>query len=231
MGKAIKQSNVPRDQLFITTKVHHNIDNEVGIHQAIDISLQKLQLDHVDLYLLHQPYFAKGDKKKLQAAWAQMEEVAALGKAKSIGVSNFLKDDLDAILETCRVRPANNQIEFHPYLQHGNLVQYMKNKDITVSAYGPLSPVTRAPGGPLDPVLDSLAKKYAVHPGEILLRWCVDRGIVPVTTSSKEQRMSDMMRIFAFQLNPREVDEITEVGKQHHFRGFWKDKFAPNDRS
>jgi diketogulonate reductase-like aldo/keto reductase len=231
VGKAIKQSSVPRDQLFITTKVHRNIDNDVGIHQAIDLSLKKLQLDHVDLYLLHQPFFANGDKKKFQDAWTQMEEVAALGKAKSIGVSNFRKDDLAAILETCRVRPANNQIEFHPYLQHGDLVAFMKNQDITISAYGPLTPVTRAQGGPLDPILDSLAKKYAVHPGEILLRWCVDQGITPITTSSKEQRMSDMMRIFAFQLTPKEVENITETGKQHHFRGFWKDKFADDDRS
>jgi hypothetical protein len=160
-----------------------------------------------------------------------MEEVLASGKTKSIGVSNFGKKDLEAILETCKVRPAINQIEFHPYLQHEDLLQFHKNKDIRVSAYGPLTPITKVKGGPLDPMLESLAKKYAVNPGEILLRWCVDQNVLPITTSSKEQRLSDMLRIFTFQLTPKEVEEISEKGNSHHFRGFWQDKFDKDDRS
>lgn len=107
LGQAIKESKVPRQELFVTTKVLPHIDD---IPAAIDRSLKKLGLDHVDLYLIHAPFFAKGDKTALQAKWADMEEVAASGKAKSIGVSNFGKKDLDAILETCKVRPAINQI-------------------------------------------------------------------------------------------------------------------------
>lgn len=228
LGTAIKQCKVDRERLFVTTKVHQSIDD---IHAAIDRSLKKLQLDHVDLFLIHQPFFAKGDKKKLQDAWTKMEEVAALGKAKSIGVSNFLKADLDAILETCRVRPAINQIEFHPYLQHGDLLEYMRNKDIRVEAYGPLVPVTKAQGGPIDSLLEALGKKYAVNPGEILLRWCVDLNVVPVTTSSKEQRMSDMLRIFTFKLTPKEIQEISDTGNTHHYRAFWNKNFDANDRS
>lgn len=181
--------------------------------------------------MIHAPFFAGGDETVLQDAWAEMEKVAAAGKAKSIGVSNFLKKDLDAILKTAKVRPAMNQIEFHPYLQHGDLLTYHKNKDIKVAAYGPQIPVTKAKGGPLDSVLASLAKKYAVNEGEILLRWCVDQDVVPITTSSKEQRMSDYLRIFTFKLTPAEVEEISKVGNSHHHRGFWGDKFDANDRS
>lgn len=228
LGDAIKQSGVSRDKLFVTTKV---ITNIADIPAAIDTSLKKLGLDYVDLYLIHAPFFAKGDDAELQKKWAQLEEVAASGKAKSIGVSNFLKPHLEAILKTAKVRPAINQIEFHPYLQHGDLVAYHKNKDIKLAAYGPLLPITKASGGPLDPLLASLAKKYAVSPGEILLRWVIEQGIVAVTTSSKEQRLSDYLRVFTFKLTPKEVEEISSVGKEHHFRGFWNHIFGDEDKA
>ena len=160
-----------------------------------------------------------------------MEEVQASGKAKSIGVSNFLKPHLDAILETAKVRPAMNQIEFHPYLQHGDLLAYHKNKDIRVAAYAPLTPLTRAQGGPVDGVIQSLAKKYAVSPGEILLRWAIEQNVLPITTSSKEQRLSDMLRVFTFKLTPKEVGEVSSEGNKNHHRGFWKHVFGANDKS
>lgn len=89
--------------------------------------------------------------------------------------------------------------------------------------------MVRAAGGPLDPLLDKLAKKYAVNPGEILLRWVIDQNIAAITTSSKEQRMSDMLRAITFKLTPREVEEISEIGKTHHFRAFWGHIFDQND--
>lgn len=228
LGEAIAKSKVSRNKLFVTTKVTTNIQDIPG---AIDTSLKKLGLDYVDLYLIHEPFFAKGDDAELQKKWSQMEEVAASGKAKSIGVSNFLRPHLDAILATAKVRPAINQIELHPYLQHGDLLAYHKSKDIKVAAYGPLLPITKFKGGPLDPLLESLAKKYAVSQGEVLLRWIIDQGVVAVTTSSKEQRLSDYLRVFAFNLTPKELEQISEQGATHHGRGFWNDKIAADDKS
>jgi len=160
-----------------------------------------------------------------------MEEVQASGKARSIGVSNYLQPDLEATLQTATVVPAVNQIEFHPYLQHGSLLPFLQKKGILGQAYGPITPATKAKPGPLDDLLAQLAKKYYVNESEICLRWCIDKGVVPITTSAKEQRMSDYMRACAFKLNPKEVSDIDKLGNEKHFRGFWTAKFGPNDRS
>ena len=160
-----------------------------------------------------------------------MEKVKKSGKAKSIGVSNYLQPHLEAILATATIPPSINQIEYHPYLQHKNLIPFHNKHNIAVAAYAPLTAATKASPGPCDPILQQLAKKYYVSEAEISLRYCIDQGIVAITTTGKEERMGDYLRAMTFSLTPREVTEISEAGQKKHFRGFWQAKFSEEDRS
>ncbi|TVY84880.1 NADPH-dependent conjugated polyketone reductase C1 [Lachnellula suecica] len=228
LGQAIKESGLPREKFYITTKISGIKVQDTK--QAFELSLKKLGLDYVDQYLIHAPFFAKGPED-LQAKWADMEAIHASGKAKTIGVSNFLKPDLEAVLKTAKVVPAINQIEYHPYLQHDGLVEFHNKHGIATSAYAPLTAVVKAKPGPLDGTYEKLAKKYGVTPGEIALRWVLDQGIVVLTTSSNEQRLKGFLKVSQFKLTSEEVEEISKIGKQKNFRGFWQDKFAADDWS
>lgn len=232
LGAAIKEAAVPREKLYVVTKCTHVPGPDASIEDCFNTSLRKLGLDYVDLYLIHQPFFADGKPAEMHAKWAQMEAIKASGRARSIGVSNFLANHLDLLLEKATVPPAINQIEFHPYLQHGNLLEYHRSKGIAVSAYAPLTAVTKAKPGPLDTIYADLASKYGVTEGDIALRWVIDQSVVAITTSSKEERLKNFLaRVPIFKLTPAEVKTIVDKGHEKHFRGFWQVKFAKDDRS
>jgi len=229
LGVAIKESGLPREKIYLTTKISGIKVQDTKA--AFELSLKKLQVDYVDQYLIHAPFFANGSEEALQKKWADLEEIHASGKAKSIGVSNFLQKDLEAILKTAKIVPAINQIEYHPYLQHGDLVKWLKGKGIAVSAYGPLTAAVKASPGPLDATYKELAAKYGVTIGEIALRWVLDQGLVVLTTSGSADRLKGYLKVLTFKLTPEEIEKISTIGLQKHFRGFWKNKFADDDRS
>ncbi|KAK0127840.1 hypothetical protein ONS96_007341 [Cadophora gregata f. sp. sojae] len=226
LGLAIKESGVPREKLYVTTKIDGV--KPQNTQEAFETSLKKLGLDYVDQYLIHAPFFAKSPAD-IQAKWADLEAIHASGKAKSIGVSNFRKSDLEAILETAKIIPVINQIEFNPYLQHVELLEFQKKHGIKASAYAPLTAITKAAPGPVDGVYERLAKKYGVTTGEIALRWVVDQGIVAVTTSSNEGRLRQYLKSTEFELTKEEVEEITKEGKKKNFRGFWTWTYKDDD--
>ncbi|KAL2265554.1 hypothetical protein VTJ83DRAFT_6654 [Remersonia thermophila] len=245
VGAALSRANIPRSKLYITTKSSCTKGETIDL--ALTRSLRKLGTDYVDLYLIHSPFWA-GDiyspdpevraaaERALQEKWAEMEAAKDSGRVRSIGVSNFLKEHLEAVLKTARYPPVVNQIEFHPYLQHhdaeGGLLGYLKEKGIVAEAYGPLTAVTKAAPGPLDEVYESISKKHGVTPAEVALRWCVDQGVVAITTSAKEERLRGWVRpgVLGFELTKEEVEEIAQKGREKHFRGFWNDKFKEDDR-
>lgn len=161
-----------------------------------------------------------------------MENVKASGKAKSIGVSNYLRPHLEATLRTAVSPPVINQIEFQPYLQRANqYVPWMQENGIEIMAFKGLAPLTKGKGGPLDPILETLAKKYSVEPSAILLNWHNQQNIVAITTTRNPERLEQYKKALTFNLTPSEMEEITQVGLSHHFRAAHQKKFDVNDRT
>ncbi|EGW34748.1 aldose reductase [Spathaspora passalidarum NRRL Y-27907] len=233
IGAALVNSGVKRENIFITDKYFagdasfSNRSPHSNPYEALKADLKQLKLDYVDLYLLHSSYIKKETHGfSLTEAWGYLEKLKDEGLAKNIGVSNFTVEDLKTVLDSKpKYKPEVNQIEFSAYLQDQTpgIVQYSQENGILVEAYGPLGPITKGQGGPLDPVLAKLSKKYGKTEGQILLRWVIQKGVLPLTTSSKEDRIKSFVDIFSFELTPEEVDEITTVGKQKTVRQFAKE--------
>jgi diketogulonate reductase-like aldo/keto reductase len=161
-----------------------------------------------------------------------LESIKKSGKAKSIGVSNHLQPHVEAILEVATVIPAVNQIEFHPYLQRGNnYVQWLKEHGIQVTSYNGLTPLRKGIGGPLDGPLKEIAKKHGVSENAVLIQWQVQQNVVPITTSSKPERIVEYLQGVELKLSPEEAEEITRLGLSHHFRASQVARFDPEDRS
>ncbi|PVH79567.1 Aldo/keto reductase [Cadophora sp. DSE1049] len=228
IGVAIKESGVPREELFVTTKVLEGIND---VPATIKASLAKLQLDYVDLYLLHSPYVAKMPTD-LQNAWLAIEGVKQAGLAKSIGVSNHQRSHLETILEVATIKPALNQLEFHPYLQraHGYL-PWMRENGIEVASFNGLTPIRSGSPGPLNESLTRIAKAHGVSENAVLIKWQIEQRVIPVTTTTKEGRMVEYMAAVDLALTPEEIEEITKIGLTHHFRAWAPDRFDPDDRS
>lgn len=206
VGKALKDSGINRHELFITTKIWTLNFLSSRVIPSFDKSLDKLQTDYVDLLLLHFPV-----PKLRNSAWKKMEEIQGSGKAKAIGVSNYTIKHLEKLLKDCKIRPAVNQVELHVFLQQPDLLKYCKEQNIVVEAYSPL-----AHGYGLDnPVLAKLAKKHSKSPAQIMLRWCIEVGTVPLPKSSTPLRIEENINIFNFKLDESDMQEIRSLDANH----------------
>ncbi|KAK7207121.1 NADP-dependent oxidoreductase domain-containing protein [Myxozyma melibiosi] len=224
VGVAIKESGIPREEIFITTKVYQNVGDP---KKALEESLKLLQIDYVDLYLLHHPFITEEKYGiTLEKAWETLIELKAAGLTKDIGVSNWAVGDLERV-EGAKEYPAVNQIEFNPYLQNQTpgIVEYSQKKGLIVEAFTPLVSLTEK-GGPVDEVVDKLATKYGKDAGQIILKWVLARNVLPITTSAKPERQLSNFSLDGFELTPEEVEAINVAGSKKHVRKYWTAEYG-----
>ncbi len=207
VGKAIAKCGVPREELFITTKLWVQDASYEGAKKAIETSLQKLGLDYIDLYLLHQPM---GD---YIGAYRAMEEAYKEGKLKAIGVCNFYPNRLADLCETVEVKPAVNQVELHPFFQQENALALMKQYGVHPEAWGPFAEGNH--GIFTHPVLSAIGQKYGKSAAQVALRWNVQRGVTVIPKSVHRERMEQNMAIWDFQLSNEDMAEIAGLDIGH----------------
>lgn len=208
VGKAIKESGVSREDLFITTKVWNDDQGYDSTLQAFEESRKKLGLEYIDLYLIHWPV-----KGKYKETWKALEKLYEDGLVKAIGVSNFQVHHLKDLLSDAKVKPMVNQVEFHPYLTQKELLSYCNEENIQLEAWSPLmqGEVVRVD------VIKELAEKYGKTPAQIVLRWDLQHGVVTIPKSVKEHRIRENADVFDFELSQEDMDKLDALNKNHRF--------------
>lgn len=207
VGKAIAKCGVPREELFITTKLWVQDASYQGAKAAIETSLQKLGLSYIDLYLIHQPM---GD---YIGAWHAMEEAYKAGKLRAIGVCNFYPNRLADLCESVEIKPAVNQVELHPFFQQENALALMKEYGVHPEAWGPFAEGSH--GIFTHPVLTEIGRKYGKSAAQVALRWNVQRGVTVIPKSVHSERMEQNLDIWDFQLSGEDMAEIAKLDIGH----------------
>jgi len=203
VGRAIKRSGLPREELFITTKLWVQDASYESAKLAFAKSLSKLQLDYLDLYLIHQPF---GD---YYGAWRAMEELYREGKIKAIGVSNFLPDRLMDLIVHNEIVPAVNQVETHPFYHQTESATFMKEQGVQHQSWAPFAEGLNNMFG--NEVLTSIAAKHSKSVAQVVLRWLVQRGIVVIPKSVNKERIVENFNIFDFELSTEDIEQISAL--------------------
>ncbi len=204
VGQAIKESGLKREELFITTKLSNQDMRDDNVKGALLTSLEKLQLDYVDLYMTHWPV-----KDKYIKSYVELEEYQKQGLIKSLGVSNLQIHHFEELLKHCSVIPTVNQIEVNPYLANNEVVKYCQENNILVEAYSPLC--SNKNDVLSEPVLVELASKYNKSSAQIILRWLLQRNILPLVKSNTVSRLTDNFNIFDFELDEASMQKINAM--------------------
>ncbi|MCR8986491.1 aldo/keto reductase [Brevibacillus laterosporus] len=207
VGKAIRDSKIPREEIFVTTKVWNTEQGYESTLQAFDTSLQKLGLDYIDLYLVHWPV-----PGKYKETWRALETLYKKGLVRSIGVSNFHIHHLEDLLSVCEVKPMLNQIEMHPYLIQKELRQYCEQHGIYVEAWRPLM------RGNLEvPLVQEMAERYQKTPAQIVLRWDLQHNVLVIPKSVKKERIIENAGLFDFELTDADMALLDGLNRDQRF--------------
>ncbi|SFA81284.1 MULTISPECIES: aldo/keto reductase [unclassified Bacillus (in: firmicutes)] len=204
VGQAIKDSGVPREELFITTKVWNADQGYETTLQAFETSMEKLGLEYLDLYLVHWPVAGKYND-----TWKALEKLYKDGRVRAIGVSNFHIHHLEDLLSVAEIKPMVNQVEYHPHLTQTELHAFCKKEGIQLEAWSPLKQ------GELitEPVIVEIANKYGKSPAQVILRWDLQNGVVTIPKSTNEKRIIENASIFDFELSTEDMDKINSLNK------------------
>ena len=203
VGRAIRRSGVPREELFITTKLWVQDAGYESTKRAFAKSLERLQLDYLDLYLIHQPF---GD---VYGSWRAMEELYREGAVRAIGVSNFQPDRLVDLILHNEVLPAVNQVETHPFCQQTEAAAVMASEGVQIESWAPFAEGRNNLFG--NGTLVSLAAKYRKSVAQVVLRWLIQRGVVVIPKSVRPERMAENIAVFDFHLAPEDMDLIATL--------------------
>ncbi|KAI1309497.1 hypothetical protein EDD11_004083 [Mortierella claussenii] len=219
VGNAIRKSGIPREQIFVTTKLH---DKDQGFDSAIaacELSLERLGMDYIDLYLIHSPN--PGAERRTES-WNALQKLVALGKVKSIGVSNYGIHHLKELLgSNPTIRPVVNQIEVHPWLTRHEIVSFCETQHIAIEAYSPLSRGHKLQ----DPMLNKIAAKYSKSAAQVLIRWSLQKGYVVVPKSAHKDRIEQNADVFDFDLADGDMS-VLDSFNENYVSG-WDPTVAP----
>lgn len=199
VGKAIKQSSVPREEIFVTTKVANGDQGFESTLKAFETSQKKLDLDYIDLYLIHWP------KPESMETWRALEKLYKDGVVKSIGVSNFMIPDLEETMKVGEIKPMVNQCPYHPLKTQKQLLAYCQEQNIQFEAYSPIKHIFD------NPVILELTKKYGKSAAQIVLRWDLQTEVVTIPKSVNESRLKENVDIFDFELTAEDVQLINAI--------------------
>ena len=200
VGKAIKRSGVPRQEVFVTTKLWIQDAGYESTKQAFERSLARLQLDYLDLYLIHHPY---GD---VYGSWRAMEELYREGRTRAIGVSNFQPDRLVDLIVHNEVVPAVDQVETHPFCQQVQAQEFMRENNVQIEAWGPFAEGRNSIFG--NALLLAIAQKHNKTVAQIVLRWLIQKGVVAIPKTVRRERMVENFSVFDFELGREDMDAI-----------------------
>ncbi|MCX8106669.1 MAG: aldo/keto reductase [Ignavibacterium album] len=210
VGIAVRQSGIPREEIFITTKLWNDDHGYESALKAFDESLKRLNLDYVDLYLIHWPV-----PRLRKDSWKALEKIYSEGRCKAIGVSNYMIKHLEEMRDYAEIIPAVNQVEFSPFLYQKELLEYCKSKNIEVEAYSPLARMKKKN----NPVVNSIARKYNKTHAQILIRWCLEHKLISIPKSSNKKRIKENADVFDFSLNDDDKKQLNSLNE--NFRVSW----------